>query len=90
MRLRDNLRTLAAQAAVKDPFAAKMEANSPQKHPLADLESRLIDAQVEGTVLDARIKAAEEDLAAKQKEGGASAGQRRRNCCRNRKSPCGT
>lgn len=72
MRLRENLRALAEQAADKDPFAAKMDANSPQKHPLADLESRLVEVQVEGTVLEARIKAAEGELAAKTKEWEAS------------------
>ncbi len=71
LRLQENVRALAAQAAAKDPFAAKMDSrNSMQKHPLADVESRLIDVQVEGTVLDARIKAAEEAIAAKRKEKG--------------------
>ena len=72
--LRENLRTLTAQAASEDPFAIKMEKTSPQKNPLADLESRLSNAWVEGIVLDARIKAAEEELVARQKEGGAPAG----------------
>lgn len=68
MRLRNNLRTLAEQAASKDPFAAKFETDSPQHNPLVDLETRLVGAQVEGTVLDARIMAVEEELDAKQKQ----------------------
>ncbi|MFZ1936729.1 MAG: polysaccharide biosynthesis tyrosine autokinase [Thermoguttaceae bacterium] len=71
MRLQGNVRTLAAQAAVEDPFAIRKKDSSPQeKHPLADLESRLIEVQVERTVLDKRIKAAEEAIAAKRKEKG--------------------
>ena len=57
MRLQGNVRTLAAQAAVEDPFAIRKKDSSPQeKHPLADLESRLIEVQVERTVLDKRIR----------------------------------
>jgi len=69
MRLRDNLRALAENAADKDPLTAKVSADAAQKHPLADLESKLIQAQVEGAVLEARIKAAEEELAPKKDEG---------------------
>ena len=59
------------------PFAGKIETDGPQKHPLADLESRLISAQVERTVLEARIKAAEEEveLEAKKDEAVAPAKQ---------------
>ena len=71
--LREKLRTLATQAASEDPFADRVETTSPQKNPLADMERRLSDAWVEGIVLDARIKAAEEELAARRKEGGAPA-----------------
>ncbi|NLF06693.1 MAG: polysaccharide biosynthesis tyrosine autokinase [Pirellulaceae bacterium] len=75
LRLRDNVRALAQEAAVKDPFAAKMEPAAAQKHPLADLESRLIEVQVEGTVLKARIKAAEEELKAKEEQWAAASGE---------------
>ena len=72
-RLRDNVRNLAKAATGRDPFAGRLELDSSQNHPLADLESRLITAQVERTVLEARIKAAEEELEAKRKEGDSSA-----------------
>ena len=75
LRLRDNLRSLARDASDKDPFAAKLDAQSLQKHPLADLETQLIEVQVNGAVLDARIKAAEEELDAKEKEWDAAPGE---------------
>ncbi len=75
-RLRNNLRSLSEQAANKDPFAAKREGDSSQKNPLTDLEGRFVTAQVEGTVLDARIKAAEEALDAKRKDADAAPGEK--------------
>jgi polysaccharide biosynthesis transport protein len=75
LRLRDNLRVLAKEATGMDPFAGKMEATGLQKHPLADVESRLITAQVERTVLEARIKATEEELNAKKSEDDAPANE---------------
>ncbi|MBU4272893.1 MAG: polysaccharide biosynthesis tyrosine autokinase [Planctomycetes bacterium] len=74
LRLRDNLRGLVREATGKDPFSGNLEADSPQKHPLADLEGRLIAAQVERTVLEARIKATEEELEANKREEDSSAG----------------
>ncbi len=71
MRLRDTLRSLAKDATDKDPYSGKTQAESLQKHPLADLEGRLIAAQVEGAVLEARIKAAEEELDEKQRAADA-------------------
>ena len=68
----ENLRELAKRVTGKDPFAGKGETNGAEKHPLAELESRLISAQVECTVLDARITAAEEELAAGKKAEKAS------------------
>ncbi len=69
MRLRNNLRALAEQAADKDPFAANIEGESPKNHPLANLQTKLIEAQVEGAVLEARIKAAEEELESTKSAG---------------------
>jgi len=68
LRLRDNLRSLAKEATGKDPYASKVESDVPQRHPLADLESRWIAVQVEQSVLDARIRACEEELALAEKQ----------------------
>jgi polysaccharide biosynthesis transport protein len=73
LRLRDNVRDLAKDATGNTPFPGKLNADSPQKNPLADLEGRLIAAQVDRTVLEARIKATEEELEARRKEGNSSA-----------------
>jgi capsular exopolysaccharide synthesis family protein len=70
---RNEVRKLTAEAADKDPFAGKIEANSPQTHPLADLQSQLINARVEGAVLQARIEAAEKELS-EQTGGNGSSG----------------
>ena len=75
LRLRDNVRSLAQDAANKDPFAAKLDTDSSKSHPLADLENRLIEVQVERTVLDARIKAAEEELQTAEKDWDTAPGE---------------
>jgi capsular exopolysaccharide synthesis family protein len=65
-QLRDNVRELAKQVTGKDPFAASSEPNSPQARPLADLQNRLIAAEVDEAVLNAKARAFEE-MAAKQR-----------------------
>jgi capsular exopolysaccharide synthesis family protein len=72
-RLRDHVRALAKQATIKNPFAGKIEADGATRHPLADLEGRLISVQVERTVLEARLKAVEEQFAAKKPPDSAAA-----------------
>lgn len=65
-RLRENVREMAKQVTGKDPFASVTEQKPAQAGPLADLQNRLIAAEVEEQVLTARVKAFEE-FAAKQK-----------------------
>jgi capsular exopolysaccharide synthesis family protein len=72
MRLRDNLRDLAKDVGDKEPTAGKMQAESPQTHSLADLEGRLVAAQVDRTMLEARIKAIEAELASQGKQSDSS------------------
>ncbi|MGD0519411.1 MAG: hypothetical protein ABSA26_17885, partial [Thermoguttaceae bacterium] len=58
--LRGMVRDLAKEATGKDPFAANPEPSPTTKHPLANLQTNLVQAEVEQAVLTARIKALEE------------------------------
>jgi polysaccharide biosynthesis transport protein len=70
-RLRDNVRTLAKDFTGKGPFVGSLDVEKFQRGPLADLDVRLITAQLERTVLEARIKAAEEEFGATKRTGNA-------------------
>jgi len=67
-RLRENLRELNRQVTGSDVFPAKPAAETTAKRPLADLQGRLVAAQVDRVVLEARIKAAENELRSKEQE----------------------
>ncbi len=62
-RLREEVRELTQQAIRRDPFAAGLSAELARNHPLVDLQSRLIDLEVEREILKARAKALEEMVA---------------------------
>ena len=61
--MRDTIRELAKQATGKDPFAPKSRNDTAAIHPLADLQARLVNAEVERQILEARVKAFGESLA---------------------------
>lgn len=58
-RLRENVRALAKQATGKDPFAVQRETEVVDP-PLADLQARLANTELDRRILEARIKAFEE------------------------------
>ena len=59
--LRDNVRALAKQLKVKDPFATVSSGDlNPQQHPLANLASQMTTSEVELAVLKAQTKAYQE------------------------------
>ncbi|MEI8372298.1 MAG: polysaccharide biosynthesis tyrosine autokinase [Planctomycetota bacterium] len=59
LRLREGLRELAKQVTGHDPYSAKADKEKTTSSPLAELQIRLIAAQVERTVSEARVKAVE-------------------------------
>ena len=59
-RLRDQVRDLAKQATGKDPFSATAESTVVINHPLADIQNKIVAAEVEQEELKARIKAMQE------------------------------
>jgi polysaccharide biosynthesis transport protein len=61
-RMRNTVRELAKQAAVKDPFARKSRKDTEERSPLADLQANLVKAEVERQILEARVKAFEESM----------------------------
>ncbi|MBN2580002.1 MAG: polysaccharide biosynthesis tyrosine autokinase [Pirellulales bacterium] len=75
LRLREELRNLARQVTERNPLAAKTESGSNAEQSLADLRNRLIMAQVDGAVLEAKIKAAEAALSAPKGKSPAGPGR---------------
>ena len=61
-RLRNNLRELTKQTTGEDPFSAVPTTNPNLDHPLADLNSRMITAEVEEMILTASIEALQKTL----------------------------
>ena len=63
VRLRHDLSAAAKELTGRETFTAKPESDSSKRSMLADLQGRLVAAQVEKAVLAARLEAAERDLA---------------------------
>jgi capsular exopolysaccharide synthesis family protein len=68
-RLRESVRGLTETASGIDPFSGKGDGNIAIARPLIDLEGRLISVQVDHAVLDAKIKALEEESRGASKSG---------------------
>jgi len=68
--LRTQVQTATQQVSGKEPELARPDQTSPAKHPMAELQGRLIDIQVERAMLAARIKAGEEDLRSAEPAAG--------------------
>jgi capsular exopolysaccharide synthesis family protein len=68
VRLRQDLRELAKQVTGSDAILSKSDNDSSKKNNNAvmDLQTRLITAQVEIAVLEARVQAADDDLKSRQ------------------------
>ena len=73
--LQDSVRELSKAATGEDPFVANLEPMVSAKHPLADVQERLVAAQVEQAVLKARLRAADQALktAVEESQGTAPA-----------------
>ena len=69
--LRAQVQTATQQVSGKEPELARPDPSSPVKHPLAELQGRLITLQVEHAMLDARLKAGEEELRAAERADAA-------------------
>ncbi len=74
IRLRQDLGDMARQLTGRETYSAKPESETPVKSALADLQSRLVTAQVEKAVLAARIEAAEHESPSKAAIAAAIAG----------------
>jgi polysaccharide biosynthesis transport protein len=82
LQLRKDLEELAKHTTGRTPVSTKTTADANVGQPLADLQNRLIMAQVDRAVLDAKLKAAEIATLAPTENGaggrtGATARQRR-------------
>ncbi|MGA2030685.1 MAG: polysaccharide biosynthesis tyrosine autokinase [Thermoguttaceae bacterium] len=74
--LRTQVQTATQQVSGREPELARPEANSPAKHPLGELQDRLIAVQVEHAMLAARVKAGDEELGSlKRADGDRNAAQ---------------
>ena len=64
--MRETIRELAKQAAGKDPSAGRSQKDAQGVHPLTELQVRLVNAEVERQILEARVTAFEESMAKEQ------------------------
>jgi capsular exopolysaccharide synthesis family protein len=62
-KLRETVREAAKNITGKDPFAGNGESVAVVNHPVADIQKGLVSAEVEQTVLEARLMAAKEAAA---------------------------
>jgi capsular exopolysaccharide synthesis family protein len=60
--LRAQVQAATQQISGKEPELVRPDPNSPAKNPLGELQARLVTVQVERAMLNARIKAGEEQL----------------------------
>jgi len=65
--LRKQVLTKTQEVEGKEPEAVRPDPGSPNKNPLGELQSKLIDFQVQKALLSAQIQASEEELAAAEK-----------------------
>jgi len=72
--LRKQVLTKTQEVEGKEPEAVRPDPGSPNKNPLGELQSRLIDLQVQKALLSAQIQASEEELAAAEKATAADGG----------------
>ena len=72
--LRDRVRKLAKEMTGRDSFLARAEAEPAPQHPLAELQGRLVTADVDVAILQARIKAAEAEGQAAKPEAAPQNG----------------
>jgi capsular exopolysaccharide synthesis family protein len=71
IRMRQDLSDMARQLTGRETYTAKPENDAIRKSALADLQTRLVTAQVEEAVLAARVEAAERES---RGQGAAAAG----------------
>jgi len=65
--LRKQLLVKTQEVEGMEPEAVRPDPSSPNKNPLAELQSKLIDVQIQRAMLSAQIKANEEEIAAAEK-----------------------
>ncbi|MGO8746045.1 MAG: polysaccharide biosynthesis tyrosine autokinase [Thermoguttaceae bacterium] len=74
--LRAQVRAATKQISGKEPDLVRPDPSSPAKNPLGELQARLVAVQVERAMLNARIKAGEEELRSAERADAAPNGAR--------------